>query len=144
MILRSVLLEPGQPSSAREIMSRIIDEMTELTWQSTREEASNRVLESVESIHRIEITVRDPSGALVGIAACVGEDDDHLGVVFSVQWRFVLPEARGAVGVAIQREILRAARRAGVRVVAYTKRVSEGRLEVIYQKLKEKPNGQES
>jgi hypothetical protein len=137
-------MEPGQPSSAREIMSRIIEEMTELTWQSTPDEAANRILESVESIHRIEITARDLKGNLVGTCSCVGEDDDHLGVVLSVQWRFVLPEARGAVGVAIQREVLRTARRAGVKVVAYTKRVSEGRFEVIYKKLKEEPNGQES
>jgi hypothetical protein len=123
-------------------MCRIIDDMTELTWQSTRQEAEIRVLESVESLERIEITVRDLKGSLMGIASCVGEDDDHLGIVFSVHWRFVLPEARGAVGVAIQREILRSARRAGVKVVAYTKRVSEGRFEVIYQKLKEKPYGQ--
>jgi glutamine synthetase len=132
---------PGQPCSSREIMDRIIDEMTEFTWQSTRAEASARILDSIESEERIEITVRDPEGNLVGIAVCLGEDDDHVGVVLGVQWRFVLSEARGAVGVAIQREIIKVARLAGVKIIAYTKRVSEGRFEINYQKLKEKPHG---
>lgn len=134
---------PGEQAVFRECLAEILDAFPEFTWGSSRVEAWSRICYATESIERCELIARDSSGMLLGFAVLVDDDDDHVGECLGVQWRYIRPEARGEVGRAIQREILKIARKANHKFVAYTKRLGDGRYEINYTKLKEKPYGQE-
>lgn len=135
---------PGDAACFRPLLDQIIAEFPEFTWQRSHSEAFKEICEETESIDRVEITVTDPDGALVGFAVVVDEEDPHVGPCLGVQWRYVSPSSRGPVGVALQRGIIKLARMVHYSVVAYTKRLGEGRYEINYLKLKEDPNGQEN
>lgn len=134
----------GEQTVFRERLAQILDECPELLWQSTRAESWSRICYATESMERVEIVVRDTLGVLLGFAVVVDDDDSHVGPCLGVQWRYVFPEARGAVGRQLQREIVKFARECNYQIVAYTKRLGEGRYEINYKQLKEKPNGQEN
>ncbi|WYW04284.1 hypothetical protein Kompost2_00034 [Pseudomonas phage vB_PpuP-Kompost-2] len=143
MNLAVVFKSPGEQAVFRECLFEILDAFPEFTWGSSRLEAYSRICYATESIDRCEVIVRDPDGTLLGFAVLVDDDDDHVGECLGVQWRYIRPEARGAIGRAIQREILKIARKANHQFVAYTKRLGDGRYEINYTRLKEKPYGQE-
>ena len=91
----------------------------------------------------VELVVRDASGRLVGFAVATDDDDAHVGPCLGVQWRMVFPEAPAGTCMRLQRGLVKLARECNYKVMAYTHRVGEGRYEINYTKLKERPNGQE-
>lgn len=141
MTIKVLCRSGGEHCVSRLIMSSIVDEMPEFTWGSSRVEAVNRILDSIENEDRIEVTSWSPEGNLEGVMILRADDDDHVGECLSVQWRFVLKGSRGIVGVRLQRELVSIARTNGFRVIAYTKSIGVGRYELTYKQLKEKPNG---
>lgn len=144
MNLVSQYLRAGSPACFRPVLSDILEELPELTWGDSTVEAFQRICQSTESLdERIEITVTDLEGRLVGFAVVAHDDDDHVGRCLGTQWHWVHPDHRGKVGRMILREIFRVAKENEYPTVAYTKRLGLGRYEVNYKQLKEKPNGQE-
>jgi hypothetical protein len=144
VILSVVFKSPGEQAVFRECLAEILDAYPEFTWGSSRIEAYSRICYATESIDRCEVIARDPEGALMGFAVLVDDDDDHIGPCLGVQWRFIRPEHRGAVGRTIQRKIIEIARSANHQFIAYTKRLGTGRYEINYTQLKEKSHGQEN
>lgn len=144
MIIKAQFLTEWRPACFREVLNDILDELPELTWGGSRVECYERICRSTEELdERIEITVRNPEGALLGFAVIVNDEDDHVGECLGTQWHWVHPDHRGPVGRMILRAIVRIASHSGYKVVAYTKRLGLGRYEINYKQLKEKPNGQE-
>lgn len=144
MNISARVLRAGQPACFREVLGEILDELPELTWGGSRIESTVRICQSTEELEeRIEITVRDPYGALVGFAVVTNDEDDHVGECLGTQWHWVHPDHRGPVGRMILRAIIRIASHAGYKTVAYTKRLGVGRYEINYKQLKENSNGQE-
>lgn len=145
MIISANVLTEGQPACFREVLADILEELTELTWGGSRVECYERICRSTEELdERIEITVRDLKGVLVGFAVIVNDEDDHVGECLGTQWHWVHPDHRGPVGRMILRAIIRIASHSGYRTVAYTKRLGVGRYEINYKQLKENLHGQEN
>ncbi len=145
MNLAAHVQKEGHPACFREVLSDILEELTELTWGGSRVECYERICRSTEELdERIEITVRDPQGKLVGFAVVVNDEDDHVGECLGTQWHWVHPDHRGPVGRMILRAIVRLASNAGYKTVAYTKRLGVGRYEINYKQLKENIHGQEN
>lgn len=135
----------GHQAVFRERLYELIHEYPELTWQRTFEEAYSAIAYATESLDEwAELVVRDEHGVLIGFAIATDDDDDHVGPVLGVQWRIVFPEAPKGTCMMLQRGLIKLARECNYNVIAYTRRLCEGRYEVKYQKLKEVPNGQEN
>lgn len=144
MIISAHVRTEGQAACFREVLGTILEELPELTWGGSRSECYQRICRSTEELdERIEITVRDPMGRLVGFAVVVDDEDDHVGLCLGTQWHWVHPDHRGVVGRMILRAIIRIASHSGYKTVAYTKRLGVGRYEINYKQLKENLNGQE-
>lgn len=142
MIIRANLKLAGHKACFREVLPAILEELPELRWGGSYEECYNRICRSTEDLdERIEITVRDPKGDLVGFAVITNDEDDHVGECMGTQWHWVHPDHRGPVGRLILRAIIRLASHAGYKTVAYTKRLGVGRYEVNYKQLKENSHG---
>lgn len=145
MIIQATYKKEGQPACFREVLSDILEELTELTWGGSRVECYERICRSTEELEdRIEITVRAPCGRLVGFAVVVNDEDDHVGECLGTQWHWVHPDHRGPVGRMILRAIIRIASHVGYKTVAYTKRLGVGRYEINYKQLKENSSGKEN
>lgn len=145
MNIKATFRKEGQAACFREVLSDILEELTELTWGGSRPECYQRICKSTEELdERIEITVRDPEGRLLGFAVLADDEDDHVGECLGTQWHWVHPDHRGPVGRMILRAIIRLASHAGYKTVAYTKRLGVGRYEINYKQLKENLNGQEN
>lgn len=145
MILAAHVKAEGQPACFREVLHDILEELTELTWGGSRIECYERICRSTEELdERIDITVRDTEGRLVGFAVVVDDEDDHVGLCLGTQWHWVHPDHRGQVGRMILRAIVRLASHAGYKTVAYTKRLGVGSYEINYKQLKENIHGQEN
>lgn len=140
MILSMDYREFGETTCFREVLDDILKELPELSWGGP--ESKGRIINSTEELNeRIEITVRDSQGALVGFAVVTDDEDAHVGPCLGTQWHWVAPAHRGPVGRMILREIFRVARLTNHNIVAYTKRLGVGKYEINYLQLKEKPNG---
>jgi GNAT superfamily N-acetyltransferase len=130
------------PCISGEIAHAYIKEAPELIWFRPEAEALSRIRDSIEANARWELSVWDDD-KLLGVAIAVPDDDDHVGVCLSIQWRFILPEHRGLAGIKLQRAILHLAKRLGYPVVAYTKRIGCAKYELKYVRMRN-ARGQES
>lgn len=119
---------------APKIIPAVLRHTPEMLWHSTLDEASRRLDASCEACHRIELMAFD-QGALVGFCVLVAEEDANVGPCLGVMWNFVLPEYRGHVGRHFIRRALRIARQSGLRCIAYTHRLGEGRYEITYRRI---------
>lgn len=128
-------LEEGESGAIAEIAEEAAREFPEFLWQSSIPEAVERLVEDTRALFRAEITARDATGKLVGFVSLTEDDDSHVGELMGVQWFYVLPEYRGAVGRKLVREIHRIAKATGYGVLAYTHRLGEGRYEINYRRL---------
>lgn len=134
----------GDRAVFRERLREIIEQFPEMTWTRSFYEAHAEICAATESLDEwVELVVRDASGKLVGFAVATDDDDSHVGALLGVQWRMVFPEAPAGTCMKLQRGLIKLARECNYNVMAYTHRVGEGRYEINYTKLKEKPNGQE-
>lgn len=113
-----------------------------MTWYTDTKDAAERVLASIESETRIELCYWD-GDRLLAIAILREDQDDHVGLCLSVQWRWVHTHHRGLIGRGLQRMIIRTAKELDHKVLAYTKTLAPGRYELTYLPL-EKRRGQES
>ena len=117
------------------LAAAFVHDAPELVWQRTEAEAIQTIVASIEAGDRYEISVLDGNNR-VGLAIVVPDEDDHVGVCLSVQWRFVLPEYRGLAGFKLQRAVLALAKHLHYNVVAYTKRTGLGTYELRYVQLR--------
>lgn len=137
MIAYSVsYLNEGEPGAIHEVAEAAVREFPEMLWQSSPQEAIERLIHDTQCHYRAEITARDPSGRLVGFVSLVDDDDSHVGELLGVQWFYVLPEHRGDVGRKLLKAIQQTAKASGYSVMAYTHRLAEGRYEINYRRLK--------
>lgn len=134
------LLNEGALTEAREIIPAVLREIPEMLWQSTPEEANERIITGLECLDRYEITARDRSGELIGFASVAEDSDDHVGPVLGVQWLFVKSGNRGITGFRLRKAIYAIAESLGYQVLAYTHRLGEGRYELIYKRLRPRRN----
>jgi GNAT superfamily N-acetyltransferase len=134
-------LDEGDPGFVHEVVEQAVHEFPEMHWQCSVEEAIDRIINDTRDNERVEITVRDTNGKLIGFAALAEDADSQVGEVLGVQWFYVLPDYRGPVGRRMMRYIVRFARASGSEVLAYTHRISEGRYEINYIKLEVNANG---
>lgn len=118
------------------LIPHVLEATPEMLWQSSIEEATERMHEASQGFERVELCLRDPLGALVGFAVLVEDSDSNIGDVCSIQWLYVLPEYRGVGGRMLLKECMKVTQGSGYEVMAYTKRLSEGRFELTYRRLK--------
>lgn len=131
-------LKPGHECTARPIIQRIVAGQAEMTWFTEPIEAGERVLASIEDSHRLELCYWH-RGLLVAIAVLQEDDDPHVGLCMSVQWRWVHPAYRACTtGTNLQRAIIRTAKELGHKVLAYTKTIAPGRYELTYLPLEKR------
>lgn len=133
---------PYTTTLALELAAAYVADAPELVWKRSESEALAAIRRSVVENNRYEVSVWD-GDKIVGVAIAVPDDDDHVGVCLSVQWRFVLPEYRGLAGVKLQRAIMHLARRLQFGIIAYTKRTGDAKYELRYIRVRN-PHGQES
>lgn len=126
--------DEGEPTSVVPLIQEVLAATPEMSWGAPTESPGARIVRVTQDNPRFEILAKDPSGALVGVAVAVPDDDSNVGECLGVQWLFVVPEHRGPVGAALMREVFRLARRAGLHTVAYTRRLGPGRYELIYSR----------
>lgn len=129
------------PCISSGIAGEFVKDAPELVWFRTEAQALSAIESSIVRNARYELSVWNDN-KLLGVAIAVPDDDDHVGVCLSIQWRFVLPEARGLAGIKLQRAILHLARRLGYPVVAYTKRIGCAKYELKYVRIRN-AHGQE-
>lgn len=128
-------LEAGEPGFSSEIALTAVREFPEMHWQCSIPEAVERLVQDTRDNERVEITVRGPDGSLMAFAVLAEDSDSHVGEMLGVQWFYVLPEHRGAIGRRLMRYIVRFAQVNNYGVLAYTHRISEGRYEINYRKM---------
>lgn len=135
MLSYTVARMPGELCASRAIAHRFVNDAPELTWFRTEAQALARIAESIEENSRWELTVWQ-GNELLGVAIAMPDDDDHVGICLSVQWRFVLPEHRGLAGIRLQRAIVQLAKEQQFPVIAYTKRTGHARYELKYVRMR--------
>ncbi|WGH28293.1 hypothetical protein 10P302A_gene0033 [Pseudomonas phage 10P302A] len=135
----------GDHAVFRERLPEIVKGFPEMTWNRSVLQACIDICEATESLDEwVELVVRDDAGRLVGFAVATDDDDSHVGPLLGVQWRMVFPEAPRGTCMKLQRGLIQIAKASNYSTLAYTHRLGEGRYEINYTRLKEKPNGQES
>ena len=126
----------GEPTDGRLIAQDAVMVFPEMRWQSSTEDAIERIVRSIEENDRIEITATSQEGQVIGFACVVHDEDDHVGPCLGVQWNFVLPESRGSVGIRMWREIRKLAAGLPYEVLAYTHRVGPAAYLIRYMRLR--------
>lgn len=121
--------------AGREIVEQVLDDTPEMLWQSSREEAADRLFTATESIERVEVEARDPEGHLIGFATASDDDDPNVGPSLGIQHFYISPEHRGSVGVRLLQELIKVARKANYTIIGYTRRIGEGRFQLHYMRL---------
>lgn len=112
------------------VLPAILEEVPELTWQRSAEEATQDILDSCSSVNRVELVAFKDSRA-VGFCSLVAEEDPHVGRCLSVQWCYVLRGHRG-IGAAFIRRAYAVAARIGAKVLCRTQRTGTGEYRVKF------------
>lgn len=131
----TVWKHPGEPCVSNSIAHAFVKDAPELTWFRTEQAALECIRNSIECDGRYELTVWI-GGNPVGVAIAVPEYDEHVGQCLSVQWRFVLPEHRGAAGAVLHRKLIKLAHILNAPVLAYTRRIGLGMYQLKYTKVR--------
>jgi hypothetical protein len=131
VIVSSRFVPAGAPCVSPGLAHEFCASAPELMWYRSEADACAAIQASITANDRYEFTVWDGI-KLIGVAIVVPDQDDHVGVCLSVQWRFVATTHRGLAGYKMQRAILQFARANGWPVLAYTKRVGNARYELRY------------
>lgn len=127
---------PGEPVQNLDMFQRAWDECAELQVTS-KEEWIGRSLLSLQGLDRIEIVVLADGKVVGGICLAPDPWDAHVGPCISVFAQYVLPEYRHkGVSASLMREAMRAARKSGAAVLAFTHRKAPWRYETMYHRIK--------
>jgi len=125
---------PGQPCLGASLIPAGYAEFPEFREGGTLEQVTSRLREAMESLDRYELVVSE-RGAVVGYACAALDEDLHVGLCLTLQWQYVLPEYRGAVGREFVRWLLRKARSSGLKHVAYSHRINQGHYAIKYRRI---------
>lgn len=119
-----------------DFVAEAVDERPEFTWNSTREEAIERIFDSIEELDRVEIYVRNDVGAIVAGCVCVHHASDHVGDCLAIKWLFLTAGARGGIHVRKMLGLAKAlARDNGLNIMLLPSRVAVGEYRYKYRRV---------
>lgn len=133
-MIATFALEPGDLCLGARIIPTVYAELQEIRESGTLEQASARILATIETMSRTEL-LAVVDGQLVGFACVVEDDDMHVGRCLTLQWQYVAPEHRGTIGAEFLRWLVRFARCQGFQFVAYSHRVNARHYAIKYRRV---------
>lgn len=136
MILSATIVPAGCTTLMLECLADMAAMFPEQLWGQDASASRALIRESIEQNDRFELIVRTDSGEIAGIAVAAVEHDPHVGLCFSVQWRVVFPQYRHSTcNIKLHRHLVHLARKFGCPVMAFTRRIGEGKYMLDYKRL---------